>query len=81
MGTVHGICPTLVMRKFDGVDVLSRLWMVFSWGDGEGEEEPSGQVPLSRFRMRHVVSNNPIFYVILDILISVGQGLLSSLIG
>ena len=42
MGTVHGICPTLVMRKFDGVDVLSRLWMVFLGGDVEGKRKLQG---------------------------------------
>ena len=75
MGTDHGIClwdNALVMRKFDGVVVLGRLWMVFSWGVEGGEEEPSGQVLLSRFRRRRVVSNSPIFYVIYYILISGG---------
>ncbi len=67
MGTDHGICPwdnSLVMRKFDGVVVLGRLWMVFSWGGGTGKEEPSGQVLLSRFWRRHSVPNITIFYVI-----------------
>ena len=34
MGTVHGICPwviVLVMGKFDGGGVLGELWMVFLW--------------------------------------------------
>jgi hypothetical protein len=33
--------------KFDSETFLGRLWMVFLWGGGEGEEETQGQVTSS----------------------------------
>ena len=38
--------------------------VVFSWGEGGGEEDSPGQVLQSRFRRRQSGSNIPIFYVI-----------------
>jgi hypothetical protein len=43
MGTDYGIYPW-VDGKFDGNTFLGRLWMVFLWGGGGGEEETPGHV-------------------------------------
>jgi hypothetical protein len=47
--------------RFDGETFLGGTWMFFSWADGGGEEEESGQVPLSRFRRTSLAFKQPHF--------------------
>ena len=50
--------------KLDGETFLGRTWMFFSWGDGGGEEEVSGQVLLRRFSQDDTRFQTTLLYII-----------------